>query len=155
MGRIIPTLGNPKGYPPYELVKVLGYTNCQILYYICRGQITDSAAFQKAKKSHDELLQSLGDNSNSNDESTTLPHEPTTQLHQRERVTTPHSDARLTAFSIPEAMDSEPNEILPALIPGGKGLKIDKIAILKRGSGLLNYQTWVQEAHNAFLANPY
>jgi hypothetical protein len=38
-------------------------------------------------------------------------------------------------------MDSEPDEILPALIPGGKGLKIDKIAILKRGSGLLNYQT--------------
>jgi hypothetical protein len=45
MGRIIPTPGNLKGYPPYELVKVLGYTNCQILYYICGGQITDSAAF--------------------------------------------------------------------------------------------------------------
>jgi hypothetical protein len=78
MGRITPTPGNPKGYPPYELTKVLGYTNCQILYYICRGQITDSAAFQKAKKSHDELLQSLGDNSNSNDKLTTLPYEPTT-----------------------------------------------------------------------------
>jgi hypothetical protein len=37
MGRIIPTLGNPKGYPPYKLVKVLGYTNCQILYYIRGG----------------------------------------------------------------------------------------------------------------------
>jgi hypothetical protein len=75
MGRIIPTLGNLKGYPPYELVKVLGYTNCQILYYICRGQITDSAVFQKAKKSHDELLRSLGDNGDSNNKLTTLPHE--------------------------------------------------------------------------------
>jgi hypothetical protein len=144
MGRIIPTPGNPKGYPPYELAKVLGYTNRQILYYIRGGQVTDSVAFQKAKKSHDELLWSLGDNSDSNNKSTTLPHEltthePITQLYQRERITTPHSDARLTAFLIPEAMDSEPNEILPALIPGGKGLKIDKIAILKRGSGLLNY----------------
>jgi hypothetical protein len=56
MGRITPTPGNPKGYPPYELAKVLGYTNHQILYYIYRGQITNSTAFQKAKKSHDELL---------------------------------------------------------------------------------------------------
>jgi hypothetical protein len=34
-GRIIPALGNPKGYPPYKLSKVLGYTNNQILYYLC------------------------------------------------------------------------------------------------------------------------
>jgi hypothetical protein len=34
-------------------------------------------------------------------------------------------------------------------------LKIDKIAILKRGGGLLNYWTWIQEARNAFLADPY
>jgi hypothetical protein len=37
MGRITPTLGNLKGYPPYELTKVLGYTNHQILYYIRGG----------------------------------------------------------------------------------------------------------------------
>jgi hypothetical protein len=74
-GRIIPAPGNPKGYPPYELSKVLGYTNNQILYYLCRGQITDSAAFLKIKKSRDELLQSLGKNGNSSNESEeTLPY---------------------------------------------------------------------------------
>jgi hypothetical protein len=74
-GRIIPAPGNPKGYPPYELLKVLGYTNNQILYYLCRGQITDSAAFLKIKKSRNELLQSLGKNGNSSNESEeTLPY---------------------------------------------------------------------------------
>jgi hypothetical protein len=56
IGRIEPIPSNPKGYPPYELTKVPGYTNSQIIYYLCRGQITDFAAFQKIKKSHDELF---------------------------------------------------------------------------------------------------
>jgi hypothetical protein len=39
---------------------VLSYINAQILYYLRRGQITDYAAFQKYKKNHEELLQSIG-----------------------------------------------------------------------------------------------
>jgi hypothetical protein len=54
--RIEPTPSNPKGYPPYKLAKVPSYTNSQIIYYLCRGQITNFAAFQKIKKSRDELL---------------------------------------------------------------------------------------------------
>jgi hypothetical protein len=54
--RIEPTPSNPKGYPPYKLTKVPSYTNSQIIYYLCGGQITNFAAFQKIKKSRDELL---------------------------------------------------------------------------------------------------
>jgi hypothetical protein len=56
IGRIAPTLNNPKGYPLYEPSKVPSYTNAQILYYLRRGQITDYAAFQKYKKNYKELL---------------------------------------------------------------------------------------------------
>jgi hypothetical protein len=45
IGRIAPTLDNPKGYPLYEPSKVSSYTNAQILYYLRRGQITNYAAF--------------------------------------------------------------------------------------------------------------
>jgi hypothetical protein len=128
IGRIEPTPSNPKGYPPYELTKVPGYTNSQIVYYLCGGQITNFAAFQKIKKSHDELLQSLGESSNSGSESIAPPPQNT------------HSEARLialptytchTALSLPDTMDSEPDEIIPPLPLGGKGLKIDKITILR------------------------
>ena len=115
------------------------------LYYLRSGQITDFAAFQKLKKSHDELLQSLGNNGDSNDESAALSHESVPA----------HSDARPSAFPIPKAMDCEPDEIIPTLPPGGKGLKIDKITTLRRAGGLLNYQTWLQEASTAFLADPH
>jgi hypothetical protein len=54
--RIEPTPSNPKGYPPYELSKVPGYTNMQIIHYLHGGQIADFTAFQKLKKSHDKLL---------------------------------------------------------------------------------------------------
>jgi hypothetical protein len=52
-------------------------------------------------------------------------------------------------------LDSEPDDILPALLPGGKGLKIDHIITLRQKGGLLNFQTWLQEARTAFLADPY
>jgi hypothetical protein len=52
-------------------------------------------------------------------------------------------------------MDSKPDEVIPILPPGGKGLKIDKITTLKRGGGLLNYRTWLQEACTSFVADPY
>jgi hypothetical protein len=146
LGRITPTLGNPKGYPRYKLSKVPSYTNTQILYYLRGGQITDFAAFQKLKKSRDELFRSLGKNGDSNDESETLPH----------RSIPSQSNARqLTSPSVPEATDSEPDEVIPALSRGGKGLKIDKITTLKQGGDLLNYRTWLQEARTAFLADPY
>jgi hypothetical protein len=69
--RIEPNPSNPKGYPPYKLSKVPGYTNAQIVYYLYGGQITNFAAFQKLKKSHDELLQSLEESGISPDESIT------------------------------------------------------------------------------------
>ena len=37
VGRIKPTPRNLKGYLPYKLLKMPGYTNVQILYYLCGG----------------------------------------------------------------------------------------------------------------------
>jgi hypothetical protein len=142
-GRIIPAPSNPKGYPPYELLKVLSYTNNQILYYLCWGQITDSAAFLKIKKSRDELLQSLGKNSNSSDKSEeTLPHQSTLS-HNTTRPLTSSVAAAPKTFSALEATNatnSEPDKEIPA-ISGGKGLRVNKIMVLKQGGGLLNYWT--------------
>jgi hypothetical protein len=152
IGRIEPTPSNPKGYPPYELAKVPGYTNSQIIYYLRGGQITDFAAFQKIKKSRDELLRSLGESGDSDGESITPPSR-STRSEARSIASPTHT--RHTALSLLDAMDSEPDEIIPPLPLGGKGLKIDKITILRQGAGLLNYRTWLQEARTAFRADPY
>ena len=63
------------------------------------------------------MLQSLRENRYSNNKMATLPYQS---------VTT-YSDARLSTFSIPEAIESELDEIIPTLLPEGKGPKIDKI----------------------------
>src|SRR5215475_7821748 len=65
-GRIAPTPGNPKGYPPYELTNVHSFTNSQIVYYITNGQVTNFTTLQKAKKAHNKMFRSLGYNGNSN-----------------------------------------------------------------------------------------
>jgi hypothetical protein len=106
---------------------VPGYINTQILYYLRGGQITNFAAFQKFKKSCDELLRSLGESGDSPDELITLP----CDLITHPQSITTHTNARHSAFSIPEALDSEPDDILPTLLPGGKGLKIDHIITLR------------------------
>jgi hypothetical protein len=120
---------------------VLGYTNNQILYYLRWGQITDSAAFLKIKKSRDELLWSLGKNSNSSDESEeTLPYQSTLS-HNTIRPLTSSAAAASETFSAlkaANATNSEPDEEIPAIL-GGKGLRVDKIMVLKQGGGLLNY----------------
>jgi hypothetical protein len=40
-------------------------------------------------------------------------------------------------------MDSELDDIIPALWLGGKGLKIDYIITLKQKGGLLNFWIWL------------
>jgi hypothetical protein len=107
---------------------VPSYTNSQIIYYLHRGQITNFAAFQKIKKSRDELLQSLGESGNSGSESIAPPPQNT---HSEARSTASPTYTRHTALSLPDAMDSEPDEIIPPLPLGGKGLKINKITILR------------------------
>ena len=126
--RIKPTPSNPKGYPPYELAKVPGYTNSQIIYYLYGGQITNFAAFQKIKKSCDELLQSLGESNDLNGESITPPSQST---YSEARLIALPIYTRHIALSLLDTMDSEPDEIIPPLPLGGKGLKINKITILR------------------------
>jgi hypothetical protein len=40
-------------------------------------------------------------------------------------------------------MDSESDDIIPALWLGGKGLKINHIITLKQKGGLLNFWIWL------------
>jgi hypothetical protein len=91
---------------------VPSYTNSQIVYYLRRGQITDFAAFQKIKKSRDELLQSLGESGDSDGESITPPPWST---YSEARLTALPTHTCHTALSLPDAMDSEPDEIIPPL----------------------------------------
>jgi hypothetical protein len=122
---------------------VLGYTNNQILYYLRRGQITDSAAFLKIKKSHDELLWSLGKNGNLSDESEeTLPYQSTLSHNITRLLTSSVAAAPETflALKATNATNSEPDEEIPAIL-GGKGLRVNKIMVLKQGGSLLNYWT--------------
>jgi hypothetical protein len=85
---------------------VPGYTNSQIIYYLHRGQITDFIAFQKIKKSCDELLQSLGESGNSDGESITPPPQST---HSEARLTALPTHTHHIALSLPDTMDSEPD----------------------------------------------
>ena len=154
LGRIEPTPGNPKGYPRYELTDVYSYTNTQLNYYLKSRQITNLAAFQKAKKARDELFRSLGNDGNTDIE------EMANQSPSRQSSPQPRQGSRLASETPAETesfagFDSEPDEVFPVPKPGGKGLKIDKITTLKRGQGLLNYCTWLYEAQTAFRADPY
>jgi hypothetical protein len=63
-GRILPSTGNPAGYPPYELSKMAGYTNRQIRYYLQTHQVADVPAFVKAKSRRDDILVTCGGDGN-------------------------------------------------------------------------------------------
>src|SRR5580698_3457579 len=57
--RIIPTLENPRGYPPFDMRSICGFTNNQIIYYLTSGAIplADQPAFQKAMEHRKKALQ--------------------------------------------------------------------------------------------------
>ena len=148
LGRITPSPGNPKGYPPFNLAHVAGYTNNQLVYYLQTHQVPDLVAFQKAKKARDELLRSFDHNGESDEEQgRDTPATPTR---------TTRSSTRLSRASVQPTIDddSEPDEVFPQPEVGEKGLKIDKITTLRHNGGLINYRTWLKELGTVFKADP-
>jgi len=138
-GRIIPSTGNPAGYPPYELSKIAGYTNRQIRYYLQTHQVADVPAFVKAKSRRDEILASCGSSGDTDDDLETSDNRTENQpVVPRE-------------YTLED--DSEPDEEFPPPVPGEKGLKVEKIHILKHGGGFVNHRLWLQSLLSAFRAD--
>jgi hypothetical protein len=159
IGRILPTVNNPKGYPPYDVAKVTSYTNSQIAYYLKRNMIKDITAFQKVKKIRDEIYRGIDQEPVTDNEADH--HTETTELINPPQVTpqvifqaTPHATPQLVLQDFTLEDDEEPDDIFPEATLNEKGLKIDKISPLKHDGGILNYKVWLNELNNVFEADP-
>ena len=159
IGRILPTVNNPKGYPPYDVAKVTSYTNSQIAYYLKRNMIKDITAFQKVKKIRDEIYRGINQEPVTDNEADH--HTETTELVNPPQVTpqvtsqaTPHATPQLVLQDFTLEDDEEPDDIFPEATLNEKGLKIDKISPLKHDGGILNYKVWLNELNNVFEADP-
>jgi hypothetical protein len=159
IGRILPTVNNPKGYPPYDVAKVTSYTNSQIAYYLKRNMIKDITAFQKAKKIRDEIYRGINQEPVTDNESDH--HTEATELINPPQATpqvishaTPHATPQLVLQDFTLEDDEEPDDVFPEATLNEKGLKIDKISPLKHDGGILNYKVWLNELNNVFEADP-
>ena len=50
--------------------------------------------------------------------------------------------------------DGEPDIDFPQPVPGEKGVKIDRLTILRHDGGLVNYHNWLSDVTRAFKADP-
>ena len=142
-GQICPIPTNPKRYPPYDVSKVTSYTNAQINYYLRRNIITNITAFQKAKKIRDEPFQDIN-------------REPTSDGEPDDHAATSHGNqtghpgvrpvlgTSLSCDDTPPPYtledDDKPDDTSPEPAPNEKGLKTEKITILKQDGGIVNYK---------------
>jgi hypothetical protein len=117
-GRILPSTGNPAGYPPYELSKMAGYTNRQIRYYLQTHQVADVPAFLKAKSRRDDILVTCGGDGNTYDDLETPDHPTDNNTDNNPPTIAPE-------YTLED--DGEPDEKFPSPVPGEKGLKVDKM----------------------------
>lgn len=160
-GRIDPTLENPSGYPPYRTGEILKYTNRQIQYYIQQDAIPVSqiATFAKLCEQRQRVNQSIGLSGDSEDE---LP-ESTPVAPRLRSHATPQGRPRVARIPLPRPDqsqlsyedDGESDSDSPSPIPGWKGIKFDnKIAQLKQGGGLSNFNLWLNDLRLAFEGDP-
>jgi hypothetical protein len=159
--RIDPTLENPSGYPPYRTGEILKYTNRQIQYYIQQDAIPVSqiATFAKLCEQRQRVNQSIGLSGDSEDE---LP-ESTPVAPRLRSHATPQGRPRVARIPLPRPDqsqlsyedDGESDSDSPSPIPGWKGIKFDnKIAQLKQGGGLSNFNLWLNDLRLAFEGDP-
>jgi hypothetical protein len=132
--RIIPTLENPRGYPPFDMRSICGFTNNQVIYYLTTGAIplADQPDFQKAMEHRKKALQianwdGTSDGERGNNDADTVDTEPDTS-------------------------DSE----CPTPAPGRKGMKFTPSDITKLcyNSTVAQYENWLFDLKRAFRGDP-
>jgi hypothetical protein len=148
LGRICPTLTNPKGYPPYDVSKVTSYTNSQINYYLRRNMIPNISAFQKAKKVRDELFRDINREPTSDGEPD-ISHDNQTSNEEARPTSNPSLPQDVTPLYTLED-DEEPDDVFPEPAPNEKGLKTEKITTLKQDGGVVNFKVWCSELKTVF-----
>ena len=121
----------PPPYPPYSLEHVASYTDKQILHYIRTNQISDRQAFLRAKQERDEFLRQVG---------------ITADGERTQTVSAP------TEWTLED--DGEPDLDFPQPVPGEKGVKIERLTVLRHDGGLVNYHNWLSDVTRAFKADP-
>lgn len=109
--------------------------------------IKDLAAFQKAEKTRNEVYRGINKEPVTDDEDDHIT--VATELADPPQVT-PQLSSPLILQEPTLEDDEEPDDIFPEPTPNEKGLKIDKITLLKQDGGILNYKVWLNELDNVF-----
>ena len=109
--------------------------------------IKDLAAFQKAEKTRNEVYRGINKEPVTDDEDDHIT--VATELADPPQVT-PQLSSPLILQEPTLEDDEEPDDIFPEPTPNEKGLKIDKITLLKQDGGILNYRVWLNELDNVF-----
>jgi len=65
-----PTPDNPAGYPPFDINKVIGFTNRQMRYYIKTNAVptAQAAAFLEAVENRQRINNAIGNSGDTSDE---------------------------------------------------------------------------------------
>jgi len=131
--RITPTPENPRGYPPFDMRSICGFTNNQVIFYLTTGAIPleDQPQFQEAMEHRKKALQATNWDGASDGERR-------------------NDDADTT--EIPESSDSE----CPIPAPGRKGMKFapSDITKLRYNSTVAQYENWLFDLKRAFRGDP-
>jgi len=144
----LPTVDNPRGYPPFDLRLVPTYTNNQLRYYHISGATldVDQAKFKKKLEERRTALELVNWDGNTPRENT-----PTSHRHGTP-PTIPSTTIRTLSFE----HDSEADSDCPASIPGQKGLKFNPsdISRLRYDSNIAQFNNWLQDLKAAFDGDP-
>ena len=131
--RVAPTPDNPRGYPSFNMERVLNYINNQIIYYymIDAISVAELTRFHQLMKQRKVSLNLIGWDSMSN--------------HVSEREDTSEN----TIF--PHNYDNN-NSNYPASLPGTVGIKISPSVIiqLKYNSTVAQYSNWLADLKITF-----
>jgi hypothetical protein len=132
--RITPTPENPRGYPPFDMRSICGFTNNQVIFYLTTGAIPleDQPQFQEAMEHRKKALQATNwdgasDGGHRNDD-----------------------------IDVAEPPDSSDDSECPTPEPGRKGIKFSPsdITKLRYNSTVAQYENWLFDLKRAFSGDP-
>jgi hypothetical protein len=154
-GRVPPTPDNPAGYPPFDINKVLGFTNRQVRHYVKTNAVptAQAAAFLEAVENRQKINNTIRNSGDTSDEEpnresgTVHGRQDNPSLHSRS-ISTPVTRASLELTFLD---DDETDSNYPTYNPERKGVKHDnKITKYTPNGGLTNYNLWENSLRSAF-----